>query len=97
MLLRKVSAAMAQRHAITGMPREATAAVPRDGTVRMVSQIDPRFPVYATPTTLSVRMNFEAAKDEIEDLQNGKLDLAGGQMTGPIGLVPTQLLDGGTF
>jgi hypothetical protein len=44
-----------------------------------------------------VRVNFEHAHDEIEELQAGKLDLTGGQMAGSIGLVPAQIIDGGTF
>jgi hypothetical protein len=63
----------------------------------MASLIDPSVPVYATPTTLSVRQNFEAAKTEIEDLQDGKLDLTGGPMSGPILFTPVQPIDGGTF
>jgi hypothetical protein len=63
----------------------------------MTSQIDPQFPVTLVPTTVSVRENFGHAKDEIEDLQDGKLDLAGGTMTGAIVLVPTQVIDGGQF
>jgi hypothetical protein len=63
----------------------------------MASQIDPSVPVYATPTTLSVRENFQHAHDEIEDLQDGKLDLAGGIMTGSIVLAPAQVIDGGVF
>ena len=63
----------------------------------MASQIDPQYPVYGTPTTVSVRNNFVAAKAEIEELQAGKLDLAGGNMQGAIGLVPNQIIDGGLF
>jgi hypothetical protein len=63
----------------------------------MASQIQPQFPEFGTPTTLSVRQNFEAAKNEIEDLQADKLDLAGGAMTGAIVLAPAQIVDGGTF
>lgn len=61
------------------------------------SAIDPQFPVYGNPTTQSVRDNFQAAKDEIEALQLGKLDLSGGTMSGVIGFVPNQPVDGGTF
>ena len=63
----------------------------------MPSQIDPGAPVFGTPTTQSVRVNFQHAKDEIEQLQDGKLDLAGGTMTGAIALAQTQVIDGGTF
>jgi hypothetical protein len=48
----------------------------------MASNIDPTKPVAGTPTTSSVRANFQAAKDEIEALQSdvaGKANLAGGQ------------------
>lgn len=63
----------------------------------VISQIDPAFPVFGNPTTASVRSNFAAAKSEIEELQDGKLDLAGGVMTGPIVFVPAQDVDGGQF
>ncbi len=62
-----------------------------------ISGINPVFPVYGTPTTVTVRDNFQAAKDEIEELQNDKLDLAGGVMTGPITFADNQLIDGGAF
>jgi hypothetical protein len=48
------------------------------------SQINPAYPVHGTPTTKSVRDNFQFAHDEIEALQLGKLDLAGGSMFGPL-------------
>jgi hypothetical protein len=63
----------------------------------MASRIDPAYPEFGTPTTVSVRLNFEFARDEIEDLQVDKLNLAGGTMTGPIVLTPTQIIDGGFF
>jgi hypothetical protein len=63
----------------------------------MVSGIDPQYPVYGIPTTSSVRDNFQAAKDEIEELQDTKLSLTGGTMSGPIGLTLNQLIDGDTF
>lgn len=40
----------------------------------MTSAINPLYPVEGTPTTESVRENFEAAKTEIEALQTGKQD-----------------------
>jgi hypothetical protein len=40
----------------------------------MTSAIDPTLPITGSPTTASVRANFAAAKDEIEELQSGKLD-----------------------
>jgi hypothetical protein len=74
-------------------PLPATGAI----TMRQVSGIDTTVPIFGRPTTESVRNNFQIAKDEIEDLQNSKLDLAGGTMTGPIVLVATQIIDGGSF
>lgn len=62
-----------------------------------VSNINPAFPVFGTPTTASVRGNFAAARTEIEQLQDGKLNLSGGTMTGQITLTDDQLIDGGTF
>jgi hypothetical protein len=50
------------------------------------SQINPAYPIYGTPTTQSVRDNFGHARDEINALQMGKLDLAGGTMTGRLTL-----------
>lgn len=38
----------------------------------MASNIDPLFPAAGSATTQSVRVNFEAAKTEIEDLQNDR-------------------------
>lgn len=61
------------------------------------SGIDPTKPIEGAPTTESVRVNFQFARDEIEALQAGKLDVAGGTMTGEIILAPTQIVDGGTF
>jgi hypothetical protein len=78
-------------------PRRPPVLVPRNASARMVSAIDPSFPVFGTPTTVTVRQNFQAAHDEIEDLQTTKLGLDGGTMTGPIVFAPTQLVDGGTF
>jgi hypothetical protein len=75
------------------MPRPVPSAV----RVARASRINPGFPVYGTPTTITVRDNFQAAKDEIEELQAGKLDVAGGLMTGPIVFSPDQVIDGGTF
>jgi hypothetical protein len=77
-------------------PRPRVVEVPRRNTT-YASQIDPQYPVYGTPTTQSVRDNFQAAKDEIETLQLAKLDLAGGTMTGPIVFVQDQIIDGGFF
>jgi hypothetical protein len=37
----------------------------------MASAIDPTKPITTSPTTQSVRDNFQAAKDEIEALQDG--------------------------
>lgn len=34
----------------------------------ITSEIDPQYPVFGNPLTATVRANFEAAKDEIEDL-----------------------------
>jgi hypothetical protein len=71
---------------------------PPPGTrVVRASQINPAFPVFGTPTTQSVRDNFAAARSEIEALQDGKLNLSGGTMTGPIVLTVTQIIDGGVF
>lgn len=39
----------------------------------MTSNINPAYPVYGTPKTANVRANFQAAKDEIEALQIGKI------------------------
>lgn len=39
----------------------------------MASNINPAFPVFGSPTTASVRTNFQHAKEEIEALQTGKL------------------------
>ncbi len=53
----------------------------------MVSAINPANPVYGSPTTQSVRDNFQHAHDEITALQAAiptLLPLAGGTMTGPI-------------
>jgi Chaperone of endosialidase len=55
----------------------------------MTSQIDPTVPVQGTPTTASVRSNFQIAKDEISALQvatNGApfLPLAGGSLAGAV-------------
>jgi hypothetical protein len=74
----------------------AAAPEPLAATAR-VSQINPIYPVYGTPTTVTVRDNFAAAKAEIEELQDGKLDLSGGMMTGPIFFAPGQIVDGGTL
>lgn len=63
----------------------------------VISQIDPAFPIFGAPTTASVRSNFAAARSEIEALQDEKLDLAGGTMSGPIVLVDEQQIDGGEF
>jgi hypothetical protein len=78
-------------------PRQAPTPILRNAPATMVSTIDPSFPVFGTPTTVSVRGNFAAAKDEIEDLQASKLGLDGGTMTGPIVFAPGQTIDGGTF
>jgi hypothetical protein len=87
-------AAMARRDPLA----VAFAAIPEPlaGTAR-VSEINPIYPVYGTPTTVTVRNNFAAAKREIEELQDEKLDLAGGMMTGPIWFAPGQIVDGGTL
>lgn len=55
----------------------------------MTSQIDPTVPIFGTPTTESVRNNFQIAHDEITALQAALaaapfLSLAGGTMTGPL-------------
>jgi hypothetical protein len=76
-------------------PRASPAPSP-SATAR-ASAINPSYPVYGTPTTVTVRNNFQAAKDEIEDLQDEKLDLSGGVMTGLIVFVDGQKFDGGTF
>lgn len=39
----------------------------------MTSAIDPSKPVFGNPTTASVRNNFQHAKDEIEQLQAGRI------------------------
>jgi hypothetical protein len=65
--------------------------------MQRVSGIDTTQPPYGNPTTLRTRNNFVAAKDEIEELQDDKLDKAGGTMTGQIDFIPLQLVDGGTF
>jgi hypothetical protein len=54
-----------------------------------MSNIDPTVPIEGTPTTASVRGNFQVAKSEIDALQaqtSGApfLSLAGGTMTGPM-------------
>ena len=67
---------------------------------RRASLINPGDPIYGSPTTASVRANFQAAKDEIEELQaeaQTKLSLTGGLMTGPIVFAPNQVIDGGTW
>jgi len=48
----------------------------------MASTINASLPVEGTPTTQSVRDNFQAARDEITALQDGKADLAGPALTG---------------
>ena len=64
----------------------------------MTSQINPAFPVYGTPTTQSVRDNFNHAKAEISDLQDVRtanypyLPLAGGSMNGSLLLAGTPQL-----
>jgi hypothetical protein len=66
----------------------------------MVSNVDTSQPPYGNPTTALTRRNFEAIKEETEQLQTeveGKLDLAGGDMSGPIGLIDGQVIDGGQF
>src|SRR5678809_1648375 len=58
----------------------------------MASQIDSSKPIYGTPTTQSVRDNFETARLEITQLQDTRtpnwpyLPMAGGIMTGKITL-----------
>jgi hypothetical protein len=57
----------------------------------MVSNINPLWPVELIPTTESVRLNFAAAKTEIEALQARDLQLLpliGGTLTGPLLLPP---------
>jgi hypothetical protein len=58
-----------------------------------MSNINPAWPIFGTPTTQSVRDNFGVAKAEIEALEQGKADrtelatylpLAGGTLTGPL-------------
>jgi hypothetical protein len=77
-------------------PTPRAPAIVPTATAR-ASAIDPTFPVYATPTTVTVRNNFAAAKSEIEELQDEKLDLSGGIMTGWIVFRADQPIDGGTF
>ena len=69
----------------------------------MTSAIDPTVPVYKTPTTASVRQNFQTAHDEITALQNATagapfLRLSGGTLTGLLTLAgdPSGLLDAAT-
>jgi hypothetical protein len=56
----------------------------------MVSLIDPTVPIYGRtpgPSTLSVRTNFQHAKDEVEALQNTRLHRSAGPtnpLTGPL-------------
>jgi hypothetical protein len=108
-MVRKALIAM-QRDAPAPQPRQPPVRVPRrsparpppelilrNAPARLASAIDPSFPVFGTPTTASVRGNFAAARDEIEELQDGKLSLTGGTMSGPIVLAATQRIDGGTF
>ena len=54
----------------------------------MVSNIQPSYPVAVTPTTQSVRDNFQAAHDEITALQAAPptLPISGGTLTGPLTL-----------
>ena len=78
--------------AVVGPPPMPTPQLPA-----RASAINPDFPIYGTPTTVTVRNNFDAAKTEIEDLQAAKLDLSGGMMTGPIVFAPNQVIDGGSF
>jgi hypothetical protein len=68
---------------VAELPEPLGSAV-RNATARMVSGIDPSFPVFGTPTTESVRNNFQAAKDDIEDLQATKLGLDGGDLHGQL-------------
>jgi hypothetical protein len=88
-----------RRHAlplpVSAPTTRAPAAVPRASA--RASQINPDYPIYGTPTTVTVRNNFAAAKKEIEDLQDEKLDLSGGMMTGLIFFADGQVFDGGTF
>jgi hypothetical protein len=51
----------------------------------MVSQIDTSRPVAGNPTTLSVRQNFTAAKQEIEDLQGDVAALQSGGVSNVTG------------
>jgi hypothetical protein len=71
--------------------------MPAPTATARVSGINPIYLVYGTPTTVTVRNNFDAAKKEIEELQDQKLDLSGGLMTGPIHFAPSQIVDGGSF
>jgi hypothetical protein len=84
-------------HVLPRSSRPPPTPILRNSSARLVSAIDPNFPVFGTPTTASVRQNFQAAVDEIEALQITKLDLAGGAMSGPIVFTATQRIDGGTF
>ena len=84
--------ARSNRRLVQRLPAQA----PRIPNTR-ASAIDPTFPEFGAPTTESVRNNFAAAQGEITALQDGKLDLAGGTMTGDIVFTPTQIVDGGFF
>jgi hypothetical protein len=85
------------------LPLPAPAPMPRapapssTAATARVSEINPIYPVYGTPTTVTVRNNFAAAKSEIEELQDEKLDLSGGVMTGLIFFADGQTFDGGRF
>jgi hypothetical protein len=50
----------------------------------MTSNINPTVPVGTQALSADLRGNLQAAHDEIEALQTGKLDLAGGTMTGAL-------------
>jgi hypothetical protein len=86
----------------TPRARAADVDVMPTATAR-VSAINPDYPVFGTPTTVTVRNNFAAAKNEIEELQDAKLDGSGGvmrdegMMRGRIVFVDGQVFDGGVF
>jgi hypothetical protein len=97
-LLAQRSGNVAPQPVMAPQATAAALAVPQPLAVTArASAINPAYPVYGTPTTVTVRDNFEAAKDEIEALQAEKLDLTGGVMSGPITLAASQIVDGGTF
>jgi hypothetical protein len=51
----------------------------------MASEINPRFPIFGTPTTASVRDNFNIAQIEITELQNRVREIFDGTVSLPPG------------